>query len=196
MPTAAARAVGHDGRLLRTATTRRAILEATQQLLVSRASVPTAEAIADAAGIAKRTLFRHFADLESLHSTLVQEAQANITAVMEEPFKASLEDADWPELLNHVIERRVRVYEHMLPLYVSGIWWRTDAGQQKMLRRRRRRLQMVLPADMASNELLFEALDATLSIEFWISLRRGQKHGVSRAKRVLQHTVQRLTQTC
>ena len=180
--------------MLRTAATRRRILASTRELLVSGASDPTAEAIAAAAGIAKRTLFRHFDDLESLHTTLVQEAQANITAVMDEPFNAGLGDADWQDLLDHVIERRVRVYEHMLPLYVSGIWWRNNAGQQEMLTRRRRRLREVLPPVMASDEVLFEALDATLSIEFWISLRRGQNLGVSRARQVLQHAVRKLTQ--
>lgn len=180
--------------MLRTAVTRRRILESTRQLLVSGASDPTAEAIAAAAGIAKRTLFRHFDSLESLHTTLVEEAHANITAVMDEPFNSGLGDGNWQDLLDHLIERRVRVYEHMLPLYVSGIWWRNNAGQKAMFTRRRRRLKAILPPDMASDEVLFEALDATLSIEFWISLRRGQNLRVIRARQVLQHAVRKLTQ--
>ena len=45
---------------------------------------------------------------------------------------------------------------------------------------------------MVSDPLLFEALDATLSIEFWISLRVDQDLSIAKAAVVLQYTVDRL----
>jgi AcrR family transcriptional regulator len=182
-----------DGRTQRSSATRRKILDATRKLLIAEAGTPTAEAIAAAAGIAKRTLFRHFDDLESLFGTLLQEAHANIAAVMDEPFNEDRHQADWQTLLDEVVERRVKVYEYLLPVYLSGIWWRNKNGQRTMLARRRRRLREVLPSELASDEVMFEALDATLSIEYWASLRNGQNLSISRARQVLRHAAQELT---
>jgi AcrR family transcriptional regulator len=188
-------AVGPDGRTQRSAATRRRVLDVTRALLISGATEPTAAEIATQAGIATRTLFRHFQDMESLYAALVKEAQTSIATVMDEPLRA---DADWHGLLRQIIERRVKVYELLLPLYVSSAWLRSPAGlnsadNRKAINRRRRRLREVLPTEMASDEVVFEALDATLSIEFWLSLRRGQNLGVDRATQVLQHTVRQLS---
>jgi len=57
-----------DGRLLRSASTRRAVAEAYLDLLDAGDMRPTARAIAAAAGVSERAVFRHFQDMETLHS--------------------------------------------------------------------------------------------------------------------------------
>ena len=179
-----------DGRVERSAVTRRKIIKATSALLIDGVNKPTASQISQAANITPRTLFRHFADMESLYATLVDEAQANVVAVMDEPLRAS---ANWHERLEDIVNRRVRVYELLLPLYVSTAWLEglTDKSQQFAVKRRRTRLAEVLPDN--TDPVLFEALDATLSIEFWYSLRRAQNLNVHRATSALQHAVKLLT---
>ena len=57
-----------DGRMLRSATTRRAVAEAYLDLLDAGDMRPTARAIAAQAGVSERAVFRHFQDMETLHS--------------------------------------------------------------------------------------------------------------------------------
>jgi AcrR family transcriptional regulator len=57
-----------DGRMLRSASTRRAVAQAYLDLLDAGDMRPTARAIAAAAGVSERAVFRHFQDMETLHS--------------------------------------------------------------------------------------------------------------------------------
>ena len=75
-----------DGRVERTAATRRNILTVTRELILEGVLAPTAREIADKAGITTRTLFRHFPDMASLHRDFIEEANAGAASVMDEPF--------------------------------------------------------------------------------------------------------------
>ena len=192
-----------DGRRERSAATRRSILDSTRGLILSGNFEPTARAIADHAGITRRTLFRHFADMETLHREIILDAQRYAQTVMDEPFprdlsgelQQDLSTTDHsPGLLQIVIERRVRIYEYLLPLHVSFVYqrYRSSATEQAIranVRRRRKRLKEILPYSMTSDALLFESVDGILSIEFWISLRQDQQLSVARATQVLQYAV-------
>lgn len=57
-----------DGRARRSRTTRRAVAEAYLDLLDAGDLRPTARAIAAQAGVSERAVFRHFQDMETLHS--------------------------------------------------------------------------------------------------------------------------------
>jgi TetR/AcrR family transcriptional regulator, regulator of autoinduction and epiphytic fitness len=57
-----------DGRAVRSATTRRAVAEAYLNLLNGGDMRPTARSIAAEAGVSERAVFRHFQDMETLHS--------------------------------------------------------------------------------------------------------------------------------
>lgn len=187
--------VSTDGRVRRTAVTRRTILAATRELILEGTLDPTAREIAARAGITTRTLFRHFPDMESLHRSFVEDANAGATSVMDEPFPQAAQ-ARWQDLLAVVIERRVRVYESLLPLYVSTIWSRhhaTAARQDRAVVRRRKRLKDILPGGLTEVPALFEALDGVLSIEYWKSLRRDQGLDVAEATAVLRIAVDKLT---
>lgn len=186
-----------DGRIERTAATRRKILNVTRELILDGTIDPTASEIAAKAGITTRTLFRHFPDMEALHRSFIEDTEASAAHVMDEPFPAGTPD-QWQQLINVVIDRRARVYESLLPLYISTIWSRYRAAasgstQHKGVGRRRRRLKDVLPDEIVDDPILFEALDGVLSIEYWISLRRDQRLSVAKAKRVVSVAVEKLT---
>ena len=187
-----------DGRRDRTEATRQKILAAGRQLIMTGKGEPTAKDIAQQVGMTTRTLFRHFPDMSNLLGTIMADAQTQAQAVMDEPFPSDLSPSEhWRELLSFVIARRTRTYESLLPLHISPTiqrHWRTTAATaiHQGVQRRRKRLTEILPKQMVSDPLLFEALDATLSIEFWISLRVDQDLSIAKAAVVLQYTVDRL----
>ena len=185
-----------DGRVERTAATRREILNATRGLILGGTHDPTAREIADSAGITPRTLFRHFPDMESLHRSLIADAEGKAAAVMDEPFSVQADDG-WQEQMQQVIDRRVRVYESLLPLYISTIWSRyrasgSDSTQRRGIARRRKRLMDILPDEITRDRTLFEAVDGVMSIEYWASLRRDQRLSVSKSTRVLRLAIGKL----
>jgi AcrR family transcriptional regulator len=161
---------------------------------------PTAHAIADHAGITRRTLFRHFKDMETLHREVILDAQAFAQLVMDEPFPGDPQTTDqWQTLLPIVIERRVRIYEYLLPLHLSSLFHRyrsstTEQAIRNNVLRRRKRLRKILPRELTQDALLFESLDGILSIEFWISLRQEQRLSIARARQVLEFASLSLTQ--
>ncbi len=189
-----------DGRVERTAATRRKILQATRALLLDGVGEPTAREIAAAAQITTRTLFRHFGDMEALYVDLGRDTERQVMAILDEPFADDVDaEADWRAFLEVVIERRVRLYESLLPVYVSSLWGRYMAASSKQarqadLRRGRRRLREILPAELLADEAHFEALVAVLSIAYWSSLRRDQGLNVAQATRALRCAVTQMTQ--
>jgi len=190
-------AVKTDGRIERKEVTRKNILSVFGELILEGKIDPTAKEIAGRTGITTRTLFRHFSDMESLHRSFIEEADASATRVMDEPFPDGAED-DWQQLLEVLINRRVRVYESLLPIHISTIWSRYRAAlpNSKLnqgIARRRTRLKQILPDELGDNPLLFEALDGVLSIEYWVSLRQDQKLTVPRSASVVRMVVEKLT---
>lgn len=192
---AAATEDGADGRLLRTVATRARILAAARALLLEGIDEPVARQIAERAGVTPRTLFRHFSDMDALFGALVREAEATALEVMNEPFTG---DSDDPATgLELIIDRRVRVYESLLPLYVSRIWQRHEGVQTRKERattgaRRRRRLLEILPEHIRQDASRFAAMDAVLGIEYWSSLRRSQQLDVDQARDALRCAVRAL----
>lgn len=184
-----------DGRVERTARTRQKILEVTRDRIVVGTQIPTAREIAEYAGITTRTLFRHFADMDALYTTLFRDAEKRVFAVLDESF-SQLTDAgaDWRKRMEAVVDRRVRIYELVLPLYISAGWGRYRASKpelelQEGIRRRRRRLEEVMPRQITDDRILFEAIDGVLSIEYWISLRRDQRLSADCAAEVLLRAI-------
>ncbi len=186
-----------DGRTAKKAATHERILLVTRALIIDGILEPTAREIAAQAGITTRTLFRHFTDMDALYRSLIEDARTKATAVMDEPFDVA-GVSTWQDQMQRVVERRVRIFESLLPLYASTIWSRyraavDDLGSRKGVLRRRKRLRDILPGHIAEDGSRFEALDAVLSIEYWISLRRDQRLSVARARRALAVAVEKLT---
>lgn len=187
-----------DGRRERTEVTRQRILDATRDLILEGDVEPTAKVIASHVGMTTRTLFRHFPDMDSLHREIIRVAQNDVQAVLDEPFPSDAESREgWQARMHLIVDRRARAYEYLLPLQISSLLQRyrsaaTDQEMKKGIARRRRRLKEVLPKDLGSEPLFYEALDGILSIEYWISLRRDQRLSVARATDVLHHAVSRM----
>ena len=109
-------AVPTDGRRARHLVSHRGILDAARELILDGTPEPTAADIAKRAGLTTRTLFRHFPDMDSLFAEIMRDAQLMAQATMDEPFPVDT----WQEQLGHMVDRRARIYEYLLPLQLSG----------------------------------------------------------------------------
>jgi hypothetical protein len=64
--------------------------------------------------------------------------------------------------------------------------------QARTVELQRHLLRKLLPAPLARDKTLFEALDLLLSFESWLRLRRDQALSINAAKKVLQRGVLQL----
>lgn len=183
-----------DGRAQRSQKSRLRIVDAMINLVQAGVLEPTAEQVAQRAGLAMRTVFRHFADMESLYREIALRMQAHAQPFMDEP----IEGATWQQTLHNLVDKRARLYEELLPMRraADALRHRSPFLQQeeaRFARLARKVLQRSVPADLAGNPERFEALDALLSYEMWIRLRRSQRLSVAAARRVLHAAVASLT---
>lgn len=184
-----------DGRRLRSAHSRRRIVDAMIELIRAGNLAPSAEAVSRQADVSLRTVFRHFDDMDSLYQEMSAVVEAEVLPFWSEP----LRDAPWPELLTELIARRARVFERIMPFKLAGNLRR---HQSVLLERRhrdmndtqRRVVESVLPAGLKTDPLLLEALDLLLCFESWHRLRADQGLSVPKAQAVLQAACLAVTQ--
>jgi AcrR family transcriptional regulator len=166
-----------DGRLARSARTRRAIVDALRSLHHDGDLRPTAPRVAERAGVSLRTVWQHFNDLESL---LIEAGQRDYEIALGYVTPIDL-DAPLPDRLCQLVEQRGRMYEALAPV------WRAARLQEPFspaIRRNRDRLLeaardqlervvgpelSALPVD--SRRPVFAALQVATTWSTWESLR-------------------------
>ena len=77
---------------------------------------PTAEEVANRANVGLRTVFRRFKDMESLYAEMSVEINEKVASIIDEPTGRT----DWRENLLQMVDRRVRVYEVIMPYRVAA----------------------------------------------------------------------------
>jgi AcrR family transcriptional regulator len=182
----AADAAGLDGRRQRSDLSRRRIALAMLDLLREGEVDPSAELVADRAGVGRRTVFRLFSDMEGVFREMHAIMTSRLAPEFAEPFLSST----WRERLDELIERRARAFEQMLPIKTAADGRRYSSNflqseHRNITRLQRQALHAVLPASVAKNETL-EALDLVLSFEAWRRLRYEQGLSVRQAQAVLR----------
>lgn len=105
-----------DGRSLRASRTRAAILFAHRRLIHDGELSPTTTRIAEAAGVSPRTLFLHFADLETLFAATADAvlAEALLRAGRTDPA------LPLPARTQAFLTSRVEVYEFLTPFALAA----------------------------------------------------------------------------
>lgn len=185
-----------DGRMERRRASRRKIIDCTRELIIEGYAEPTAEQVSHLTSLTTRTLFRHFPDMKTLYLEVLSEGRELAIAVMDEP----LPPGNTTQMLRTIVERRARVYEHLLPTQISRTMLLHRSDQAKSdtrndVKRRRKRLRAILPPEAIADPLMFEAIDGVLGVMFWVSLRRDQKLSAKRAQEVMLRAALRLTDT-
>lgn len=154
---------------------------------------PTAEEVAQRANVGLRTVFRRFKDMESLYAEMSVAIRDKVAPIIdEEPTHE-----DWRKNFAQLVERRLRVYEIIMPYRVAADALRLQSDvlltrHRQIVREERERLISALPPFLLEDITLIEALEAALSFDMWNQLRDDQKLDVSHATRVIFRMVSRL----
>jgi AcrR family transcriptional regulator len=182
-----------DGRRQRTAYSRQRIVAAMLDLAREGQITPSAEAVADRAGVGRRTVFRLFSDMESLY----REMHIMVLARIEHIRASPIQGETWRARLERLVERRAMLFEEILPIKTAADAQRhrsefLQTAHAETVRTLRNLMLFVLPKALKEDADRVEALDALLSLDMWRRLRTDQKLTQKAALRVLQTAVEAL----
>src|SRR5512147_1181801 len=96
-----------DGRQRRSERSREAIVQALFELVGDGILQPTAQQVAEAAGVGIRSVFRHFADMESLFVEMDGRLQAEAVPLL----RGAPPDGDVEKRARDLVDRRVGFFE-------------------------------------------------------------------------------------
>jgi AcrR family transcriptional regulator len=168
-------AVQLDGRRLRADLTRRRIALAMLDLARAGEVAPSADTVAAAAGVGRRTVFRLFDDMEGVYREMHAIMVERISPMFAAPFSANT----WRARIDELLERRARMFEEMRPIKSAADAHRhrssfLQAEHRRLTKLQRDTLSATLPATLRQDATRFEALDLALSFEAWRRLRQEQ----------------------
>jgi AcrR family transcriptional regulator len=172
-----------DGRRLRSERSRQAIIDATEDLMNDGNLIPTAQAIAERAGVGIRSFFRHFADMDSLFTAVDEQGRDRYEA----RFLGGNRDGELDERILHAVERHAEGYEaeRNTILSTAALLWRSEVLRNNYARYQRglrKDLDDWLPELKKLSRSKREAVDAIASFEMWHRLRYHQ--GLSKASAI------------
>lgn len=180
----------HDGRRQRSERSREKILDACLELISEGNMDPSAHEIAARAGVGLRSVFRHFEDIDSIHSEMIVRT--------EEVYLPRLLQAttskNWKERALELLEIRSKVYEDIMRLNMAGAIRRFKSAILMEDYNRMRRMELsaikaIIPRELNDDKLLIFALDASLSLRNWYALRIDHKLSIPITKKVIAKTL-------
>lgn len=180
-----------DGRTLRSLRTREAIVDATIGLLEEGDLRPTAPRVAERARVSVRSVFQHFADLETLHAAVAERLVERVAVLLvpvppDGPLEARLE---------RFVHQRTQLLEAVTPIrraaavhgpFSSEITARLRDGQAFLRAELVHTFGPELDAAGEAREDVLDALDAALSWATWDDLRSGVGRDQDVARRVVR----------
>ncbi len=155
--------------------------------------MPTAQTVAERAGVGIRTVFRHFADMETLFATMDVQLREGYEGL----FIGGDRAGTLAERIRHALDRRATAYEKHASLMLStrAQMWRSPVLQKNYARNQRglrKDLADWLPEVADLPALRKEAVDAATSFETWNRLRAHQGLSVKASMDVV-YEILRLT---
>ena len=164
-----------DGRRLRSVRSKQAIVDAFIELVKEGTLVPTAQQIADQAGVAIRTVFRHFSDMESMFAVADAQKRASYEAL----FVGGDRDGSLEDRIQRAVERRAQAFEATKNAILSthAQRWRYEFLRKNYagyVRGLRKDLENWIPELKTLDRAGREAIDAVASFEMWHRLREYQ----------------------
>ena len=164
-----------DGRRQRSERSQTAIIEAALSLMDEGTLVPTAQQIADRAGVGIRSFFRHFADMDSLFLA----ADDMLLSSYEALFEVDHRTGALASRVARAVDLYGNAFDKLRPIILctQAQLWRSPklrenyAWHQKRLRKE---LELWLPEVAAMPKDRREALHALASFDMWHRLREHQ----------------------
>jgi AcrR family transcriptional regulator len=190
-----ARMAAIDGRTARAVRTRENIVDACIALVDEGDVRPTAQRVAERAGVSVRSVFQHFDDLEGLYAAIAERLVDRLAGV-----RSVVDPAlPLPERIGTMVRSRSRLLEAVTPIrraaavhapFSHEVRARLQAGHN-MLRSQLERVfadELTKLEDRERLELL-DALDTTLSWPSWENLRTLNGRSEDEARVVLERMV-------
>lgn len=190
-----------DGRQGRTLRSRRALCDACLDLVQEGVLQPSADQIAERAGLSRRSVFNHFSDLAALYDDVV-EAGLERCAPLREEIPAALPLASRVAKLAEVA---ARFFEATTPLrrsmavsaLVGPVQSEAVRVGRALLRQQRDQVAALFAAELArlaasDRAELVEALTAAVSPASWEHLRASRGLSLPRARAVMRRTLEAL----
>jgi AcrR family transcriptional regulator len=175
-----------DGRRERAERTRQAIIDAAGGMIVEGILAPTAQQIADRAGVGIRSFFRHFLDMESLFLAVDGQSRDSMEAL----FMGGDRTGTLDDRILHAVERHAQGYEiHANAIRAAKAnFWRWELmhkNYQRYQRGLRKDLEDWLPEVKELPKAERDAIDAIASGEMWLRLRDQQELSKQRSIEVV-----------
>ena len=165
-----------DGRIQRSERSRQLIVDAMVALINEGHMIPTAQQVADKAGVAIRTVFRHFSEMEKLYAEIDQ----TMRPWYAELFSQSDRSGTLEERVTRAVESHAGAYTELAGVMraVQLLLWRSPQVKQNYLegaQRIRKDMNVWLPELASVSPETREAVDAITSFDFWERLTVHQK---------------------
>lgn len=175
-----------DGRHQRSKSSRAKIVAALLELVKEGDVAPSAAKVAQAANVGLRSVFRHFDDMDSLYREMSEHIESLVMPIILRP----MPDLPWRACVRELTERRIQVFELILPYRLSASIKRFQSAflmqdYHRMLRMERSSLLAILPAALAADSLQVDALNVPMSFQAWRLLRYDQALAVDAARLVV-----------
>lgn len=187
-----------DGRTVRAERTRQALVDALLALLYEGRLQPTAERIAERAGVSERSLFQHFADREALYQAVAVQQHERIMPTLE-PVDVSL---PLSARIDAFVAQRARLLETVTPVRRAAVLLEPEsevvAGWLQATRRQKAsEVERVFSAELdelgpKERGALLGALVAASAWTFWEALRAHQRLGEERSRAAMRATLNAL----
>jgi len=182
-----------DGRRRRGNTSRALIVDALRKLVQEGNFTPGAARVAEVAGVSLRTVFRHFDEMDSLYQEIAESIQARVLPVFLRPY---LSDT-WDGRLRELVDRRIELYEAVMPFKVSGDLKRFQSAYlagdyDKYLKLEKASLESVLPPEIVADAVLANALRTATGFQSWRILRKDHELSAQDSRAVVMRTVDAL----
>jgi AcrR family transcriptional regulator len=184
-----------DGRLQRSARTKKALIQAYLDLLREKPQAPTGPEIAKRAGCSVRSVFVRFPDLLTLSLAAADHAFEQATAQAAGPKV----DADLHIRLKSQVETRAAICEQWLPLWRALLHYQDESEELAIRVKRIRdamvaRLELVYGPELSTlceveHTQLLVALDILTDFESWGRMREGHGLSIEAARDVLINAI-------
>ncbi len=204
MATRTARSAGNgreppsaDGRRERSRSSRARIVQAMLDLVGGGHIAPSAAEVAEQAGVGLRSVFRHFDDMDSLYSEMSDSIEVRLMPVLLKPLAAT----EWKPRVRELAERRMTVFETMLPYRISANIKRYQSSflmqdYKRLIRLERQGVEALLSPAVLADSAQTNALLAPLSFQTWRLLRHDQELPVEAARAVVLRLVNAVLAQC
>lgn len=187
-----------DGRRARGERARTTVVDAILDLLQEGDLKPTAERVAERAGVSLRLVFHHFADLESLYAAAADRQFERLRPLI----KPIAGDGPFEQRLDTFLRQRLRMWERIAPVRRASLLYepfskelgRRLADARAFAREEtaavfRQEIEKFARAERAE---VVASLDAASAWQTWEVLRRHQGLSIENARRVVTRIISAL----